>query len=76
MSDIIDCYLLIVDVEIYGNVRDLLVSPISKEDFGIGGRAQYAVSTMFYILTYNASYKIGRGLLVCLPGKWNLYSYL
>lgn len=47
-SDVIDRYLLIVDVEIYWNERDLLVGPIQKEDFGIGGRAQYEVSTLFY----------------------------
>lgn len=47
-SVVIDCYLLIVDVEINWNERDLLVSLIQKEDFGIGGRAQYEVSTVFY----------------------------
>ena len=47
-SDVIDCYLLVVDVEIYWNERYLFVSPVQKEGFGIGGRAQYEVSAIFY----------------------------
>ncbi|KAH7510680.1 hypothetical protein FEM48_ZijujUnG0099600 [Ziziphus jujuba var. spinosa] len=40
-SDVVDCYLLIVDVEINWNAQDLLVSSIGKKDLGVGGRAQY-----------------------------------
>lgn len=36
---------LIVDVEIRWHDRDsLAISPIHREDFGIGGRAKYEVS--------------------------------
>lgn len=42
-------FLIIADVEFYWNERDLLIiSPIYKEDFGIGGRAQYEVK--YYVL--------------------------
>lgn len=41
-------FLVIADVEFYWHERNLLIiSPIHKEDFGIGSRAQYEVSIAY-----------------------------
>lgn len=41
---------LIVDVEIHWLDRDSMkITLIHKEDFGIGGRAQYEVSCFFFL---------------------------
>lgn len=43
-------YLLIAGVEIFWHEQDLLIiSPIHKEDFGSGSRAQYEVSIVYYL---------------------------
>lgn len=45
-SNVISCFLLIVDVEIYWHEREsLIITRIHTEGFGIGGRAKYEVST-------------------------------
>lgn len=64
-SDVVDCYLLIVDVEINWNAQDLLVSSIGKKDLGVGGRAQYEVSTIFWGLQMASK---SQYVLVCLSG--------
>ena len=44
---LIRCLFLIIDVDIHWHERDsIMISPVHKEDFGIGGLAKYEVSTV------------------------------
>lgn len=44
---------LIVDVEIHWLDRDSMkIALVHKEDFGIGGHAQYEVSWFFFLVQY------------------------
>lgn len=39
------CFYTVIDVELHWHERDLvIVGPISKEESGVGGRAEYEVS--------------------------------
>lgn len=48
-------WLLIAGVEIHWQNQDLLkISPVHKEDIGIGGHAQYEVSSVLcYLIAFN-----------------------